>query len=131
MNFEIEGLEEGFSSVTDKLKKVINKCVHTLEVNGFKLPIKEKPGLRFKLGDKASALGTAYYPRSTHNGNYLTVLSKYLEDMDEDEVQNTIYHELGHVYQMQFGILLGIVMVLINFSGNYSTRVLRWCLNRN
>ena len=41
MNFEIEELEEGFSSVTDKLKRVINKCVHTLEVNGFKLPIKE------------------------------------------------------------------------------------------
>ncbi len=97
MDFEIEGLEEAFSSVTDKLKRVINKCVHTLEVNGFKLPIKESPALRFKLGDKSSALGTAYYPKSTHNGNYLVVLSKYLEDMPEDEIQNTIYHELGHI----------------------------------
>ena len=129
MDFEIEGLEEAFSSVSDKLKRVINKCVHTLEVNGFKLPIKEKPGLRFKLGDKASALGTAYYPRSTHNGNYLVVLSKYLEDMDEDEIQSTIYHELGHILSYMEDFKNGYVYLdsngdtRISGSNNYEIRL--------
>ena len=92
-------LFEAFTPVTDKLKKLINECVKTLVTNGFNLPIgaDKKPALKFKLGDKSRALGSAYYPRREHNGNYLVVLSKYIEDISEDAIKNTIYHELGHI----------------------------------
>lgn len=98
----MEGLDlfEALSYVDDRFKKLINDCVYTLESNGFKLPIRSKygePTLKFKMADTTSNLGLAYYPSSKHNGNYLITLSKYLDELTDEQIKNTIYHELGHI----------------------------------
>ena len=91
-------LFEALSPVTDRFKKLINDCVYTLESNGFKLPLRQKQhNLKFKLNDSGRNLGTAWYPNREHNGNYLITLSKYLNDMTDDQIKQTIYHELGHI----------------------------------
>jgi len=93
-------LFEAFTTVDDRFKKLINDCVYTLESNGFKLPIRTQngdPKLKFKMSDSTTNLGAAYYPSSKHNGNYLITLSRYLDELTDEQIKNTIYHELGHI----------------------------------
>ena len=93
-----EELTEALSVPTDKFKGLINDCVYTLEKNGFKLPLRnDKHNLKFKLMDSGSNLGFAYYPKSSHNGDFLITLSKYLENMEDEQIKSVIYHELGHI----------------------------------
>ncbi len=109
---EYLNLFEALTPVNDRFKKLINDCVYTLESNGFKLPLRQKEhNLKFKLNDSGTNLGVAMYPKQVHNGNYMIKLSKYLEDMTDDQIKQTIYHELGHIINMVDEIKKGYLYI--------------------
>lgn len=113
-------LFEALSPVDDKFKNLINDCVHTLQTNGFALPIKTKPALKFKLSDSTSSLGSAYYPSKKHNGNYLITLSRYLSDLSDEQIKATIYHELGHILAYMEEFKNGYIYVDMNGDTKFS-----------
>ena len=121
-----ESLNEAFIQMNDRFKKLVDECVNTLTKNGFNIPLDK---LDFRTNNNIRRLGVAYYPKSENNGKYVIGISDYLKDMTDEQIKNTIYHELGHILSYEKDFEKGYVYVDkkgdTKLSGKTSSEMLR------
>lgn len=111
--WQTESLNEAFnwntkSNLTPRLKKLVDECLDEMKDIGYDINNRSKDSylnefpLVFKVEDRnTSALGTAYYPE---NGNTYITLNSRIEALTDEQIKNTIIHELCHIlaYEKDF-----------------------------
>lgn len=93
-------LNEAIMPMNNKFRRLTDECIDLLGKNGLIVP----DNLKVVTNDNINRLGVAYYPKSENDGNYMIGISNYLKDMPDEQIKNTIYHELGHIlaYEKDF-----------------------------
>ena len=121
-----ENLNESVIQMNDKFKKLIDECIDTLSKNGLNVPTDR---LDFRTNDNIRRLGVASYPKSENNGKSVIGLSNYMNNMSDEQIKNTIYHELGHILSYEKDFEKGYVYVDKNgnarLSGKTNAEMLR------
>ena len=109
-------LEEAFnvdtkSALSPKMKKIVEECIGIVKEAGYDLMdymnneythyLYNYPLRFWTESSRINNLGSAYYPEY---GYTMVTFSKHLEELPEDEIKDTVLHELGHViaYQNDF-----------------------------
>lgn len=83
---------KGKEKITDKrVLDLINDCIDNL----FKINYQIDNDISFYYGTALGQLGTLISPKRPYD-NYQLVLNKELLKESDDDIQNTIYHELAH-----------------------------------
>lgn len=121
-------LNEAFIQMNDRFKNLINDCVNTLTSNGINVPTDK---IDFRTNDNIRRLGVAYYPKSENDSKYVVGLSNYINDMNDEQVKNVIYHEIGHIIAYEDDFKKGYVYIDNNGDTRISGRTPReWGANK-
>lgn len=101
-------LSESTKALSDeRVYQYIVECIELLSENGLDVTLDD---MDLKESSSPSTLGSMEPPRHGYD-NYTLTLSKYLFDSDEEQIKNTIYHELCHYLQFKALVKKGIATI--------------------
>ena len=97
-------IEARKSLTDDRLKNLVIECVDTLKRKGFDVTMSD---LALETSDSTTTLGSMKPPEYPL-APYTLTLSKYLSNDTDENIKNTIYHELCHYLQFKELVKRGI-----------------------